>query len=947
MANPSAQDRAARGARSRGPADKKRGPRPQTLSAQQREITDLAEAQKQALDGRRAALRQAFEGNPAEIAGIPAVGSLGLALSGGGVRSACISLGVAQALVGMKRLYDFDYLSTVSGGGYFGSFLGTLHVPPEARGLPDRKRPPPTAANLERQRKFAELVLGEKSRETLVSAEIGRDGKERTMRNPIWWLREHSRYLAPNGPTDYLQALTIMVRNWLAMMYVFGLPAALGGLLLIAADAFAKPGGGATSPVFWLFGGLLFLATAVGTSFWFTEWQTRDAAWHVEPPRAPSWLRFLFGTVLTLLTFVGLLLFLFRFHRWLASWPKLFLGAVAILGVLAVVFAVGVATAYFAMLAWRRKRTSGAVRHPRDPDHFINEQRRLTTNLETRLNALAGGVLAVALYDTAARWLVMHVSELTLKVQSLGFFGVLTPVVVWLFTKLPDLAGKGEGWVQRAIRRHLWTVALVAAVAMYSLLVISIWVAIRLLTLPPDNARQVNVLSSPDVVEPVAWLSLFAVGLVAIVATGVSTGFINLSSLHGFYRARLSRAFLGGSNTRRLIEAERAVSYTPVTENHPQDDMDVAAYQQLRTAAPLHLINVTLNETRNREGSQLVERDRKGVPMVFGPEGMLLDAGRDMELDAGPERRSYFSWRALKGVERLTLGQLCAISGAAASAGMGANTTLGGALALTFANVRLGYWWNVGKTVRDSTAHSSLWQKLYVAGTVWLRTYFYLANEMTGRYSRDYQRLYLSDGGHFENTAAYELLRRRCKVIVICDNGADPRYEFGDLENLVRKARLDLGMSLNVLTLAQVTSLYGANAKDVFCNVDEGDWRAAARDRDNSRFAVMLGAFEPKATSQVSLLLWIKPKVFAGLTEDVVGYGKAHKQFPSESTGDQFFDEEQWESYRALGLSLIQLLATKAEKGADFLRYMAEDGKPELGRDAVAPIVPEEANGSP
>lgn len=52
--------------------------------------------------------------------------AIGLALSGGGIRSATFSLGVLVALAGRGVLPQFDYLSTVSGGGYLGSFLSAF-----------------------------------------------------------------------------------------------------------------------------------------------------------------------------------------------------------------------------------------------------------------------------------------------------------------------------------------------------------------------------------------------------------------------------------------------------------------------------------------------------------------------------------------------------------------------------------------------------------------------------------------------------------------------------------------------------------------------------------------------------------------------------------------------------------------------------------------------------
>jgi len=59
---------------------------------------------------------------------------------------------------------------------------------------------------------------------------------------------------------------------------------------------------------------------------------------------------------------------------------------------------------------------------------------------------------------------------------------------------------------------------------------------------------------------------------------------------------------------------------------------------------------------------------------------------------------------------------------------------------------------------------------------------------------------YLSDGGHFDNTGVHALLRRQLDFIILADCGADPQYQFGDLENLVRKARIDFGTDIEFYT---------------------------------------------------------------------------------------------------------------------------------------------------
>ena len=62
---------------------------------------------------------------------------LGAAFSGGGIRSATFCLGFTQALAHARELRQIDYLSTASGGGYFGGFLGRLYTRDYVRG-PDK-----------------------------------------------------------------------------------------------------------------------------------------------------------------------------------------------------------------------------------------------------------------------------------------------------------------------------------------------------------------------------------------------------------------------------------------------------------------------------------------------------------------------------------------------------------------------------------------------------------------------------------------------------------------------------------------------------------------------------------------------------------------------------------------------------------------------------------------
>ena len=80
-----------------------------------------------------------------------------------------------------------------------------------------------------------------------------------------------------------------------------------------------------------------------------------------------------------------------------------------------------------------------------------------------------------------------------------------------------------------------------------------------------------------------------------------------------------------------------------------------------------------------------------------------------------------------------------------------------------------------------------------------------LLNEFLGRFGGPWVRYwYLSDGGFFENLGVYELLRRRVPYILCCDAGEDSEYDFVDLANLIRKARIDFAADIRFLTAEEI-----------------------------------------------------------------------------------------------------------------------------------------------
>src|SRR5262249_51875978 len=124
----------------------------------------------------------------------------------------------------------------------------------------------------------------------------------------------------------------------------------------------------------------------------------------------------------------------------------------------------------------------------------------------------------------------------------------------------------------------------------------------------------------------------------------------------------------------------------------------------------------------------------------------------------------------------------------AASPNMGYNSSVPMAFLLTLFNVRLGWWLgNPGVAGRRTSGLANPWSN------VWL-----LFNEMIGETNDQYQYVYLSDGGHFENLGIYEMVLRRCRYIVVSDGGCDPKYIYDDLGNAIRKIRIDLGVPVEI-----------------------------------------------------------------------------------------------------------------------------------------------------
>jgi hypothetical protein len=409
-----------------------------------------------------------------------------------------------------------------------------------------------------------------------------------------------------------------------------------------------------------------------------------------------------------------------------------------------------------------------------------------------------------------------------------------------------------------------------------------------------------------------SYLWALGLGILMTAAFGQMYSFVNRSSLSSLYGARLARAYLGGSNP---------VRDDPTRQNFtvqvPGDELTLAQYKPHEWGGPLHLINVTLNETIDGR-SNVEQRDRKGMGLALGPAGVSVGVNhhaywQDDSLhateDPGVGDRARFRVFPENGVfkPRLpTVGQWMAISGAAVSTGLGSRTSVGLSLLIGIFNFRLGYWFQSGvdpakrqHASEGGTAQS--WPLKKFAQLLPVQSH--LLNELLARFpGTALPDWYLSDGGHFENTGAYELVRRRLPLIILCDNGADTGGALDDLGNFVRMVRTDFAAEVAFFDRAAIDDLDQAVGGVVGTVEDIGlapPAEAGAEKRPRRYSTLAWIHYSDGAPS--SLLLVIRPTLTGSEPLDVRSYQNSHPTFPQESTGDQFFDDAQWEAYRRLG----------------------------------------------
>jgi hypothetical protein len=395
---------------------------------------------------------------------------------------------------------------------------------------------------------------------------------------------------------------------------------------------------------------------------------------------------------------------------------------------------------------------------------------------------------------------------------------------------------------------------------------------------------------------------------------------INRFSLHALYRNRLIRAFLGASRERTpnpFTGFDEADS-PRLHELWPARGADGKWPKRSPTDwRPFHVVNMTMNIV---SAKRLAWQERKAAPFTVSPlhcgtssrsYPLGKESGNVGDLQVGAYRPS----QTFGGAHGLSLGTAMAISGAAASPNMGYHSSPSVTFLMTMFNVRLGWWLgNPGPEGALTFTHDG--------PAVAIRP---LVEETFGLTTDNSKYVHVSDGGHFENLGLYEMVRRRCRFILISDVGRDPDFAFEDLGNAVRKIEIDFGIPIRFHKLEALRSRPAESDGAIL----DGDYHAIG-EIDYQCADGSLGVDN-------GVIVYVKAGYHGTESAGVRSYAMANFDFPHQSTANQWFSESQFESYRSLGFEIMDGLLNKALQNEGYNRNPSLE---KLGAALSGPVDP-------
>ena len=787
---------------------------------------------------------------------------ISLAFSGGGIRSATFNLGVLQALAKKGLLNSVEYLSSVSGGGYINSWLTAL----------------------------SSQVGFDKAVDALKT--IGGPKEHPAIRH----LRQFSNYLTPKVgllSADTWTLVATYTRNLLLNLLIITLtlagalllPRAMSGLLAAFSDL---------DPSLLLVISGIFLVLPIGFISYnlvsIDEKRLKSDYPFFKEQRGVQWA--IVAPVFIASVFLSL---------WLktngvafsSSWNAIWQGGL----VYVVAWSVGwiIYVLFFRSSATERKSfaeiggaflvllISGGVGGILFQVAFKHALRPIIElqYLDGNLFYLAAPVIIVFVFSLvlvlhiglAGRgttddmrewwsrlgawfiiyciaWLGLWASTFALpwalsRLQ-LGDWTKAGVVLGWIATTVAGvLAGKGDetgGKAQKLAKEFIAKIA--PFVFVVGFIAILSW-AIQRETLVGSRSENLYLytLAQSSGMDAARYYLVLAAGLLVIAYGLAKTVDVNEFSMHAMYRNRLVRCYLGASNRKRN---QHPFTGLDRTDDLPLQSILSGTDEEGRPySGPFPIFNTTLNISSTE---RLDWQQRKARPFSFSPAAFGFAENNVPLKDQAP----------------LTVGSVMAMSGAAVSSNMGYHTSTVISFLITLFNVRLGQWFFNPRKLKSGDKSPNL-------------SLFYLFFELFGLTKETSRYVYLSDGGHFENLGLYELVRRKCDLIIVSDGGADGGYTFADLGNAIEKCRVDLGVKIELLDVEKMKPGDSGFSKKQFI-------------KGKIRYKKKTGR-----------LIYMKASLSGHEPTDVLAYKAKHKDFPHQSTGDQWFDEAQFEAYRALG----------------------------------------------
>ena len=511
-----------------------------------------------------------------------------------------------------------------------------------------------------------------------------------------------------------------------------------------------------------------------------------------------------------------------------------------------------------------------------------------------------------------------------------------TAVLGWLGTSVSSLLlGKSSsthGGVEDASGKKSpldWLTTLGPPVFLVGLMLLLSWLAEFALSLFPDN------LALPILLVATSALAVFLSWRVDI----------NEFSLHAFYRDRIARCYGGASNPDRYPNAFTGLARSD-THLHLADLLPAnfskgsSSLWPTRNPAeppkyqgPFPIFGATLNLTF---GADLATQERKAAAFAFTP----LYCGYDIGWTEGTSKRIQLNGFVPTNTYAYQdggphLATVVAASGAALSPNDGFHSSPAMSFLLTVFNLRLGWWLPNPRNQRSARSKRIL-------GATPTFGLPYLIAELFGQVSDASRYVSISDGGHFENMGLYELVRRRCTTIIICDAEADADFVFEGLGMAIRKCRIDFGAEIKFgLSDSEDGTEKSPEAarREADIHVDPAKSASAADEAKGKKpklhdiehvipgedgfskcayatgqifYAAQPTEEDPTPVPVVGNVLYLKSTLTGKEPADIRNYKRQHPSFPSDSTLDQWFTESQFESYRRLGQFVAEDVEVKA-----------------------------------